>query len=370
MALNTIQNARIELSRKGIRNNYEYYHSFLNPSTKILILVKADSYGIGALEFTREIVKCGIDYLAVAFPDEGIRLRKNGIHLPIMVLTAGDGCFDEIIRFGLEPGIPNIESMQCFEKAMERMGNVSYPVHIKLDTGMHRLGFMENELPPLIGFLEKHPEIHVKSIYSHLSADADPECDGYTMQQFALFERMSGKIMRVLPYKPMLHILNSAGIERFPQFQYDMVRLGIGIYGISDVAQDKLSTVTYLRCPIIQIKTLTGEDGPVGYDRKGILPPGIHKTATIPLGYADGINRHFGCGKACFELNGKLVPTIGNICMDMTMLDITGMEAKVGDTVTIFGNRPTVSELADILGTIPYEIFTSLSRRLPRNIID
>lgn len=370
MALHTIPNAEIELSRRGIRNNYNYYRSLLKPSTKMLVLVKANSYGLGALDFSREIVKAGVDYLAVAFPQEGVYLRENGVRLPILVLTAGTECFDDIIMFGLEPGIPNIETLECFEESFEKSGNSSYPVHIKLDTGMHRLGFMENEIPALLHYLKAHPNIYVKSIYSHLACDADPEFDGCTMRQFDLFEKMYRQIMSVLPYRPMLHVLNSAGIERFPQYQYDMVRLGVGIYGISTTAQDKLSTVAYFRCPILQIKTLTPEDGPIGYSRHGILTPGAHRIATIPVGYADGINRHFGCGNASFELNGKMAPTIGNICMDMTMLDITGIDAKVGDVVTIFGDRPTAYELAEKLDTIPYEIFSSISRRIPRNFID
>jgi alanine racemase len=370
MALRSIPNAELELSRKAIRHNYLYYRSLLKPSTKMLVLVKANSYGMGAHEFTNEIVKCGVDYLAVAFPSEGVELRINGVRLPIMVLTAGYECFDEIIRFGLEPGIPNIETLQCFADSFAESGNPTYPIHIKLDTGMHRLGFMEKELPALIKFLKEHPNIYVKSIYSHLATATDPQYDNYTFAQFRLFEKMYNEIMATLPYRPMLHILNSAGIERFPEYQYDMVRLGVGIYGISGVDQGKLMPVAYFRCPIVQIKDLSSEDGPVGYSRKGILSPGDHKIATIPLGYADGINRHFGCGNVSFELNGKMAPTVGNICMDMTMLDITGIDAKVGDCVTIFGDKPTAAELAGKLDTIPYEIFSSISRRIPRCFID
>ena len=370
MASNVIPNAELELSREGIRHNYNYYSSLLKPTTKMLVLVKANSYGMGATEFTNEIVKCGVDYLAVAFPQEGVDLRLNGVHLPIMVLTAGYECFDEIIRFGLEPGIPNIETLERFAQSFKASGNPTYPIHIKLDTGMHRLGFMEKELPDLLTFLKDHPNIYVKSIYSHLATATDPQYDDFTMAQFKLFEKMYSEIMSVLSYRPMLHILNSAGIERFPQYQYDMVRLGVGIYGISGVDQDKLKPVAFFRCPIVQIKTLTDSDGPVGYSRKGILPSGTHKIATIPVGYADGINRHFGCGSASFELHGKMVPTVGNICMDMTMLDITGIDAKVGDAVTIFGEHPTAAELAAKLDTIPYEIFSSISRRIPRCFID
>ena len=234
---------------------------------------------------------------------------------------------------------------------------------------MHRLGFMTSEIPELTEFLRVCKFVRVKSIFSHLAAAEDPDSDDFTLGQIQMFEANAGKIVDEIGYRPMLHILNSAGIERFPQFQHDMVRLGIGIYGISALPGVKLSPVASLKCKILQIKHLKPGDGTIGYGRHGIIAPEGTTIATIPVGYADGIDRHLGCGRASFSLNGHRVPTIGNICMDMCMLDITGVDAKVGDTVTIFGDDPTVSELAEILGTIPYEIMTSIPRRIDREII-
>ena len=260
-------------------------------------------------------------------------------------------------------------SLRLFCETLEKRGITDYPVHIKLDTGMHRLGFMTSEIPELTAFLRDCKFVRVKSIFSHLAAAEDPDSDDFTLGQISMFEANAGKIVDEIGYKPMLHILNSAGIERFPQFQHDMVRLGIGIYGISALPGVKLSPVASLKCKILQIKHLKPGDGTIGYGRHGIIAPEGTTIATIPVGYADGIDRHLGRGRASFSLNGHRVPTIGNICMDMCMLDITGVDAKVGDTVTIFGDDPTVSELAEILGTIPYEIMTSIPRRIDREII-
>lgn len=369
MAQNT-PHAQLELSQSGMLNNYNYFRSKLKDSTKLLILVKANGYGHGAVDFARQMEKAGADYLGVAFPVEGIELKKNGINLPVLVLTAGMESYQDIIEWGLEPGMPNMESLERFRDEVRKAGKSAYPVHIKLDTGMHRLGFMEKDLPALLEFLKNTPEIKVQSIYSHLAASDEPQHDEFTLGQIALYERLSREIVEILPYKPIRHILNSAGIERFTQYQYDMVRLGIGIYGISAVDQNAMKPAAYLRCPILQIKELSAEDGTVGYGRHGKLGPGVKRTATICVGYADGINRHLGRGNASFEVNGKLAPTIGNICMDMCMLDVTGIDAKVGDTVTIFGDKPTASDLAKILDTIPYEIFTSIPKRVKRVLID
>ena len=361
--------SRLELKLSACRDNYRYFRSLLEPSTKLLVLVKANAYGHGAVEFASLMQKEGADYLAVAYPVEGIELRRAGISLPILVLTAGTDYYNEIIDSRLEPSIPNMYSLRLFCETLEKRGISDYPVHIKLDTGMHRLGFMTSEIPELTAFLRDCKFVRVKSIFSHLAAAEDPDSDDFTLGQIQMFEANAGKIVDEIGYRPMLHILNSAGIERFPQFQHDMVRLGIGIYGISALLGVKLSPVASLKCKILQIKHLKPGDGTIGYGRHGIIAPEGTTIATIPVGYADGIDRHLGCGRASFSLNGHRVPTIGNICMDMCMLDITGVDAKVGDTVTIFGDDPTVSELAEILGTIPYEIMTSIPRRIDREII-
>lgn len=361
--------SRLELRLGACRDNYRYFRSLIEPSTKLLVLVKANAYGHGAVEFAAMMQKEGADYLAVAYPVEGIELRKSGISLPILVLTAGTDYFNEMIDCRLEPGIPNLHALKAFCEVLDNRGITGYPVHIKLDTGMHRLGFMTDELQALTDFLRQCRSVKVKSLYSHLAAAEDPDSDDFTLGQIRMFEDNASRIIGEIGYRPMLHILNSAGIERFPQYQHDMVRLGIGIYGISALPGVKLSPVASLKCKILQIKHLRPEDGTIGYGRHGMISPEGTTIATIPVGYADGIDRHLGCGRASFSLNGHRVPTIGNICMDMCMLDITGVDAKVGDTVTVFGEDPTASELAGILGTIPYEIMTSIPRRIDREII-
>lgn len=367
---NITPHAQLELSQSGMLNNYRYFRSKIKDTTKLLVLVKANSYGHGAVEFARSLEQAGADYLGVAFPVEGIELKKGGIKLPVLVLTCGLESYPEIIEYGLEPGMPNMDALRRFRDELRKAGKSHYPVHIKLDTGMHRLGFMEGQIAELKAFLQESPEIWVKSIYSHLAASDEPQHDEFTLGQIALYEKMSSDILTILPEKPIRHILNSAGIERFTQYQYDMVRLGIGIYGISAVDQSAMKPSAYFRCPILQIKELGPNDGTVGYGRHGKLGPGIKKTATICVGYADGVNRHLGRGNASFEVNGQLAPTIGNICMDMCMIDITGIDAKVGDTVTIFGDKPTAIDLAKILGTIPYEIFTSIPKRVKRVVVE
>ena len=361
--------SRLELRLGACRDNYRYFRSLLEPSTRLLVLVKANAYGHGAVEFAAMMQKEGADYLAVAYPVEGIELRKSGISLPILVLTAGTDYFNEMIDYRLEPGIPNLHAMKAFCEVLDNRGITGYPVHVKLDTGMHRLGFMTDEIQALTDFVKQCRSVRVKSLYSHLAAAEDPASDDFTLGQIRMFEDNASRIIGEIGYRPMLHILNSAGIERFPQFQHDMVRLGIGIYGISALPGVKLSPVASLKCKILQIKHLRPEDGTIGYGRHGMIAPEGTTIATIPVGYADGIDRHLGCGRASFSLNGHRVPTIGNICMDMCMLDITGVDAQVGDTVTVFGEDPTASELADILGTIPYEILTSIPRRIDREII-
>ena len=361
--------SRLEIDLKGCLENYRYFRSRLHDTTKLLVLVKANAYGHGAVEFASLMEDAGVDYLAVAYPVEGIELRQGGIKSPIMVLTTGMDSFEDMINYGLEPGIPNICTLKALCKVLEKREIRDFPIHIKLDTGMHRLGFMTEELDELLSYLRTCDRVKVKSVYSHLAASDDPENDAFTESQVQLFKTNADRMSDCLGYKPMYHILNSAGIERFPQYQFDMVRLGIGIYGVSVLPDVKLSPAASFKCKVLQIKSLTASDGTIGYGRHGKIAPEGTVIATIPVGYADGLDRHLSCGNASFMLNGRRVSTIGNICMDMCMLDITGVEAKVGDTVTIFGEDPTISELAGILGTIPYEIITSVPRRIKRLIV-
>ena len=361
--------SRLELRLPACRSNYRYFRGLLKPSTKLLVLVKANAYGHGAVEFASMMQQEGADYLAVALPVEGMELRRSGISLPILVLTAGTDFFPEIIEYRLEPGIPNLYTLEALCAELSSRGIKQFPIHIKLDTGMHRLGFMTGELPALMDFLKAHDEVRVVSIYSHLAAAEDPAEDAFTLGQIGMFEANARTLTASLGYKPLWHILNSAGIERFPQYQHDMVRLGIGIYGISALPGVHLTPVASLKVKVLQIKTLGPQDGTIGYGRHGHVAPTGTVIATIPVGYADGMDRHFGCGAVSFSVNGHRAPTIGNICMDMCMIDVTGIPCNVGDTVTIFGDDPTVEELAGILGTIPYEILTSVPRRIERIIL-
>jgi len=358
--------SRLELKLSNCLENYKYFRSKLEPTTKMLVLVKANAYGHGAVEFASMLRDAGADYFAVAYPIEGVELRQAGIMTPTIVLTAGTDFFSEIVDYQLEPGIPNMDTLKALVEVLKAKRKRNFPIHIKLDTGMHRLGFMTSELRELTDFLVKCPYVKVKSVYSHLAVADDPENDAYTLHQIEMFQQNAGAISDSIGYKPMYHILNSAGIERFTQYQFDMVRLGIGIYGVSSVPGIKLSPVASLKCKVLQIKHLQEGDGTIGYGRWGKIAEGGTTIATIPLGYADGLDRLLSRGRASFLLNGKRVPTIGNICMDMCMLDITGVDAQVGDVVTIFGEDPSVDELAEILGTIPYEILTSIPRRIER----
>lgn len=361
--------SRLELNLQNCLGNYRYFRSKLQRTTKLLVLVKANAYGHGAVEFALMMQNAGADYLAVALPIEGIELRQSGISLPILVLTAGTDYFDEIIDNHLEPGIPNLYTLKALVSTLQSRGIEDFPIHIKLDTGMHRLGFMTSELDDLNEYLKTCPEVRVKSVYSHLAVAEDPSMDQFTLGQITMFENNAARLDDALGHHPMWHILNSAGIERFARYQHDMVRLGVGIYGISSLPEVRLKPVASLKVKVLQVKELKSGDGAIGYGQHGLIAPEGTRIATIPVGYADGIDRRLGCGHASFSLNGHRVPTIGNICMDMCMLDVTGVSAQVGDTVTIFGEDPTVSELAGILDTIPYEIMTSVPRRIERVIV-
>ena len=359
--------SRLEISLKGCLDNYRYFRSKLEDRTKLLVLVKANAYGHGAVEFATLMEDAGADYLAVAYPVEGIELRQAGIKSPIIVLTAGTDSFEQIVNYGLEPGIPNLFSLKELCSVLEKRGMRDFPVHIKLDSGMHRLGFVTEELKELEDFLKDCQYVKVKSIYSHLAAADDPSCDDFTLGQIELFKKNADSLSETLGYRPMYHILNSAGIERFPQYQFDMVRLGIGIYGVSALNDVKLSPAAAFKCKILQIKTLKDGDGTIGYGRHGKISPAGTVIATIPVGYADGVDRHLSCGNASFVLNGHRVPTIGNICMDMCMVDVTDIpDAQVGDEVVIIGPALPCEILAEQMNTISYEILCGINKRIPR----
>lgn len=359
--------AELEISRSAAQHNFSYFKSLLNPDTRILVLVKSNSYGHGGVEFARLMLDAGADYLGIATLQEGVKLRRAGISAPILALSTGCDCFSDIIQYDLEPGIPSVEYLRKLKIILKSLGIKKYPIHIKLDTGMHRLGFEKGDIAELKKMLSESEEVEVRSIYSHLAASDEPQWDEFTLGQIKLFTELADDITASLGYRPMRHILNSAGTERFTQYQMDMVRIGIGMYGISAVGSPQVKPVASLKCPILQIKEIS--EGTIGYGRHGILKQVPSKIATIRIGYGDGLDRRLGYGNASFIVNGHAAPTIGSICMDMCMLDITGIEARVGDIVTVFGENPTVQQLADKLGTIPYELLTRIDRRLKRVIV-
>ena len=364
---------RLEISEANLLHNISHFRAKLRPETAMLVLLKANAYGFGMLELADDLQELGVvDYFGIAYSQEGISLRAHGIRMPIIAFTAGVDSYPEFINYGIEPNLPDMYSVRLFHDCVKARGLKHIPAQIKIDTGMHRTGFMERDLPELMDFLAHNDTIYVKGIYSHLAAADDPEMDPFSLEQARTFDRLSSQIHSFLGYQPIRHFYNTAGIERFaelyPEYQYDMVRLGIGMYGLRTMPREDVLPIATLRVKVVQIKHLDPSDGTVGYDRKGVLsrPSDI---ATVDIGYADGIDRRLGNGNARFLLNGHMVPTIGNICMDAMMLDVTGVDVKEGDIVTIFGAEPRLEDIAAQLGTIPYEVATSVSSRVVREIV-
>lgn len=357
----------LEINLSAIHHNLNTYRSLLPPKVKTMAMVKAYSYGSGSYEIANLLQYAGVDYLTVAYVDEGVALRKAGITAPIMVMSPESGAFDRMISWKLEPELFNLESLQQFTEIARTLNVRHYPVHIKLDTGMHRLGFTAAEIAPLIAELKVNDAVKVVSIFSHLAGSDAADLDGFTKEQAAAFSTMSEELMTALPNKPLRHLVNSTGITRHPELYYDMVRLGIGMYGFdgSDTIQGQLRHIGTLKTTIAQIKELPAGET-VGYSRKGKLERNS-RIATVSIGYADGYFRDFGNGQAYMLLHGKPAPVTGTVCMDMCMLDITDIEqAKVGDEVIVFGDDLPVSQLAAWAKTIPYEIMTSISQRVNR----
>jgi len=307
-----------------------------------------------------------VDYLGVAFADEGISLKNAGITVPIMVLNPETTSFSAIIQHQLEPEIYSIKGLKAFLKIAEQKKLQHFPIHIKIDTGMHRLGFEEENLPELIQILKGNDAVQIKSILSHMATSDDLKHDAFSKSQIALFEKLSTQLQTELKIKPIRHILNTSGITNYPLAAYDMVRLGIGLYGISNDAEEQkeLENVGTLKSVISQIRTINAGES-VGYGRRFIAETET-KIATIPIGYADGIRRSWGQGAGYVTINGKKAKIIGSICMDMLMVDVSNIECKEGHTVIIFGENPTVNFIAKQLNTIPYEILTSISQRVKR----
>lgn len=364
-------NTTLEINLSHLIDNFNYFKSILKKETKLMVMVKAFSYGSGTHEIANILEYYNVDYLAVAYTDEGIALRKQGIKTPILVLNPEPQSFESLIRFDLEAEIFNLRSLKMFIDTIKILDqkefeNRQFPIHLKLDTGMHRLGFEADQLEEAVQLIKREKRIKVLSAFSHLVASDDAQMDDFTKQQFKRFEQMCHYLSQNLSYDFMRHILNSSGIQRFPENQYDMVRLGIGLYGISNTKEHKkqLKVVHRLVAQISQIKQLKKGDF-IGYGGKGIMPTD-GQIATIPIGYADGFSRLLGNGNWKMEINQQLAPTIGSICMDMCMIDISGIAAKEGDLVVVFGEQNDIYQLAKAQRTIPYEVLTDIGSRVKR----
>jgi alanine racemase len=354
----------LEIDLNALVNNLNFYRGLLHPETKTMVMVKAFSYGTGDVEIAQLLQYQNIDYLGVAVADEGVELRNAGIQTPIIVMNPEQHSFQNIIDYRLEPNIYGEEILQGFKKVVSQNALSHYPIHLKIDTGMNRLGFKtRQEIEKIISEISSSNQLKIKSVFSHLAASDNPDFDTFTQEQFNCFEILSEKITQAFPYKIDRHILNSAGIERFPEKQFEMVRLGIGLYGISATGLP-LQNISTFKSTVSQVKKVhQGET--IGYGRKGKIDY-EGEIAIVPVGYADGLDRKLSNGNGQVFVNSRRVSVAGTICMDMLMLDVTGKNVSAGDEVEFFGPHITISEVAEKAGTIPYEILTGISQRVKR----
>ena len=354
----------LEINLNALVDNLNHYRSKLKPDTKMVCMVKASAYGAGSYEIAKTLQDHRVDYLAVAVADEGSELRKAGITSSIIIMNPELTSFKTLFDYKLEPEVYNFHLLNELIKAAEKEGVTNFPIHIKLDTGMHRLGFAPSEVPELIHRLKRQSAVIPRSVFSHLVGSDSTQFDAFTRRQIETFEQATEELQSAFPHKILRHICNTAGIARYPGAQFDMVRLGVGLYGVDPFANRMLHNVSTLKTTILQIRDVPQEET-VGYSRKGRLDRDS-RIAAIPIGYADGLNRHLGNGRAWCLVNGRRAPYVGNICMDVCMIDVTDIDCKEGDKVIIFGEGLPVTELAEILDTIPYEILTSVSTRVKR----
>lgn len=356
----------LEINLDHITHNYNFYKSFLKPSTKMMVMIKAFGYGNGSYEIAKQLEHLQVDYLGVAFADEGVHLRKSGIKTPIIVMNPEISAFSQMIRYQLQPEIYSLYELKVFVEVLLQTDQKRYPIHIKLNTGMNRLGFTPKEFDEMIDYLMQHDEVKVQSIFSHLATSDMPEMEEFTQLQLKKYEDWSQSLVDRLGYKPIRHVLNTSGIFHYSSHQHDMVRLGIGLYGVgnSKEEQDQLLNVSQLKTVVLQINEVASDEA-VGYGRRFIAQENT-KIATIPIGYADGMRRSYGNGVGEVSINGKRYPIIGSICMDMLMVDIGNDTIEIGDAVEIFGNDISIFEVAEKWQTIPYEVMTSISQRVKR----
>ena len=359
-----VHETTLNVNLGAIVDNLNHYRSFMKHETKIVCMVKASAYGCGSLEVSRTLQEHGVDYLAVAVADEGVALRNAGITANIMVMNPEMTAFRTMLQYHLEPEIYSFRILDAMIKEAKREGVTHYPIHIKIDSGMHRLGFLPEEIDQLTARLKAQNAVVPRSVFSHFVGSDGEGFNDFTQHQFEVFNEASQKLQQAFPDKIIRHICNTAGIERFPQYHLDMVRLGLGLYGIDPFTNKTINNVATLRTTILQIHNVKKQDT-VGYSRKGHLERDS-RIAAIPIGYADGLDRHLGCGNGFCIVNGKEARYVGNICMDVAMIDVTDIDCKEGDSVEIFGDNLPVTTLSDKLQTIPYEILTSVSERVKR----
>jgi alanine racemase len=357
---------KLLISKEALKNNVAVYKKQLSGETKLMLMIKAFGYGSGDVAIARLLEEQGIlDYLGVAYVNEGVKLREEGISLPIMVMNPGIIDLAEVSAFNLEPSVYNPEQLQqLIELNPKKISSVG--VHVKIDSGMHRLGFHLEEIKEAAVKLINH-NVQVKGVYTHLASSPEPENDNYTKEQLDYFDQCFDVLAMTLAAKPMRHVLNSAGIVRFPEYQYEMVRAGMGVYGIdpSGLKQDEFMPINRFVSEISQINILKAGDT-VGYVRRGKIESTEARIAVIPVGYADGYNRLFSNGGAEVFVNGKRAPVIGNVCMDMIFVNVTDVPCEVGDEIELFGPNISIQELADAANTIDYEILTSIGSRVAR----
>ena len=355
----------LEVNLNAVVDNLNYYRSFLKPETKLVCMVKADAYGAGAVEVAKTLQDHRVDYLAVAVADEGVTLRRNGITQNIMIMNPEMTAFKTMFDYDLEPEVYSFRLMDALIRAAEKQGVTGWPVHIKLDTGMHRLGFdPEHDMDELIRRLKQQNAIIPRSVFSHFVGSDSDDFDNFSTMQFEKFDRASRQLQAAFSHKILRHMDNSAAIEHFPERQMDMCRLGLGLYGVDPRDNRMLHTVSTLKTTILQLRHVPKEDT-VGYSRKGVLTRDS-VIAAIPIGYADGLNRHLGRGACYCLVNGQKAPYVGNICMDVAMIDVTDIPCQEGDMVEIFGEHLPITVLSDVLQTIPYEVMTSVSGRVKK----
>ena len=355
----------LEVNLSAVVDNLNYYRSFMRPETKMVCMVKASAYGAGAVEIAKTLQDHQVDYLAVAVADEGVELRRAGITANIMIMNPEMSSFHTLFEYQLEPEVYSFRLLEALIKAAEREGITNFPVHIKLDTGMHRLGFTpSSDIPLLISRLRAQKALIPRSVFTHFVGSDSDDFDRFSEQQWNTFRTAADELQAAFPDHILRHICNSAGIEHFPERHCDMVRLGLGLYGINARNNQMLHCISTLKTTILQIHDVPANET-VGYSRRGHLTRDS-RIAALPIGYADGLNRHLGCGNGYCLVNGKKAPYVGNICMDVCMIDVTDIDCREGDTAVIFGPELPPTVLSDAIDTIPYEILTSVSPRVKR----